>query len=80
MTWSGASTSGTSQEIEKNTSQGWVHRAPRKATTLDLQQNKETFHEANASFDEPTLSGSQVIPSRGVPQQAPYGDSPEQIP
>ena len=80
MTRSGASTSGTSQDIEKNTSQQWVRRAPSKATSLDLQKNKETFHEAKASFDEPTQSGSQVPPSRGVPQQAPCGDSPEQIP
>ena len=57
VTRSGASTSGTSQETEKNTSQGWVRRAPTKATALDLQKNKETFHEAKASFDELTPSG-----------------------
>ena len=54
MTHSGASTSGTSQETGKNISQEWVRRAPGKATALDLQKNKETFHEAKASFDEPT--------------------------
>ena len=67
LTRSGASTSGTSQETGKNTSQGWVRRAPSKATALDLQKNKETFHEAKASFDELTPSGPQVPPSRGVP-------------
>ena len=56
-----------------------MHRAPSKATALDLQKNKETFHEAKASFDEPMQSGSQVPPSRGVPQQAPCGVSPVQI-
>ena len=49
VTRSGASTSGTSQETGKNTSQEWVRRALSKATTLDLQQNKETFNEAKAS-------------------------------
>ena len=57
-----------------------MRRAPSKATSLDLQKNKETFHEAKASFDEPMQSGSQVPSSRGVPKQAPCGDSPEQIP
>ena len=57
-----------------------MRRGPSKATTLDLQKNKETFHEAKASFDEHTQSGPQVPPSRGVPQQAPCGDSSEQIP
>ena len=57
VTQSGASTRGTSQETGKNTSQGWVRRAPSKATALDLQKNKETFHEAKASFDELTPSG-----------------------
>ena len=80
MTRSGASTSGTSQETGKNTSQGWVRRAPTKATALDLQKNKETFHEAKASFDELTPSGLQVPPSRSVPQQVPCSDSPEQAP
>ena len=55
-----------------------MHRAPSKATALDLQKNKETFQEAKASFDEPTLSGPQVPPSRGIPQQVPCSDSPEQ--
>ena len=80
MTRSGVSTSRTSQETKKNIGQEWVHRAPSKAIPLDLQKNKETFHEAKASFDEPTQSGSQVPSSRGVPQQAPCGNSPEQIP
>ena len=40
VTRSGASTNGTSQETEKNTSQEWVRRAPSKATSLDLQKNK----------------------------------------
>ena len=78
VTQSGASTSGTSQETGQNTSQGWVRRAPTKATALNLQKNKETFHEAKASFDEPTLAGPQVPPSRGVPQQVPCSDNPEQ--
>ena len=56
-----------------------MRRAPSKTTSLDLQKNKETFHEAKASFDEPTQLGSQVPPSRGVPQQAPCGVSPVQI-
>ena len=57
-----------------------MRRAPGKATALDLQKNKETFHEAKASFDEPTQSGSQVPPSRGVAQQVPCVNNPEQIP
>ena len=40
VTRSGASTSGTSQDIEKNTEQERVCRAPNKATPLDLQKNK----------------------------------------
>ena len=52
-----------------------MRRAPNKATPLDLQKNKQTFQEAKAFFDEPTQSGSPVPPSRGVPQQAPCGDS-----
>ena len=75
MTRSGVSTSGTSQETKKNTGQQWVRRAPNKATPLDLQKNKQTFQEAKAFFDDPTQSGSQVPPSRGVPQQAPCGNS-----
>ena len=43
VTHSGVSTSGTSQETEKNTGQQWVRRAPSKATPLDLQKNKQTF-------------------------------------
>ena len=55
--------------------QEWVRRAPNKATPLDLQKNKQTFQEAKAFFDDPMQSRSQVPPSRGVPQQAPCGDS-----
>ena len=40
VTRSSVSTSGTSQEMKKNTGQEWVHRAPSKATPLDLQKNK----------------------------------------
>ena len=80
MTDSNASTSGTLQDSEKNTGPEWVCKATNKSTPLDLQKNKETFHESKASFDEPTQSGLQVPPSRGIPQQAPCGDSPEQIP
>ena len=40
VTHSGVSTSGTSQEMEKNTGQEWVRRAPNKVTPLDLQKNK----------------------------------------
>ena len=71
----GVSTSGTLQEMEKNTGQEWVRRAPNKATPLDLQKNKQTFQEDKSFFDDPTQSGSQVSPSRGIPQQAPCGDS-----
>ena len=58
VTRSGVSTSGTSQETEKNTGQQWVHRAPSKATPLDLHKNKQTFQEAKDFFDEPMQSGS----------------------
>ena len=54
-----------------------MRRAPTKATALDLQKNKETFHEAKASFDAPTLAIPQVPLSRGVTQQVPCNDSPE---
>ena len=40
VTRSSFSNSGTSQEMEKSTGQQWVHRAPSKATPLDLQNNK----------------------------------------
>ena len=43
VTGSGVSTSGTSPDNERNTGQEWVHRAPNKATPLDLQKNKQTF-------------------------------------
>ena len=52
-----------------------MRRAPNKATPLNLQKNKQMFQEAKAFFDDPTQSGSQVLPSRGIPQQAPCGDS-----
>ena len=78
VTRSGVSTSGTSQETRQNTSQEWVRRAPTKATALNLQQNKETFHEAKASFEETPLAEPQVPPSRGVPQQVPCSNNPEQ--
>ena len=73
MTHSSVSTSGTSQEMEKTTGQEWVRKAPNKATPLDLQKNKQTFQEAKTFFDDPMQSGSQVLPSRGVPQQTPCG-------
>ena len=56
-----------------------MRKAPNKATPLDLQKNKQTFQEAKTLFDEYIQSGSQVPPSRGVPQQAPCGVSPVQI-
>ena len=68
MTRSGVSTSGTSQEMEKNTGPEWVRRALNKTTPLDLQKNKQTFQEAKTFFDDPMQSTSQVPPSRGVPQ------------
>ena len=58
VTRSGASTSGTSQDTEKNTGQEWVRKAPNKATPLDLQKNKQTFQEAKTFFDDPMQSGS----------------------
>ena len=67
VTRSGASTSGTSQETEKNTSQEWVRRAPNKATPIDLQKNKQTFQEAKTFFDDPMQLGSQVLSSKGIP-------------
>ena len=76
MTRSGASTNGTSQDTEKNTRPEWVRKATNKSTPLELQKNKETFQEAKTFFDEPMQSGSQVQPSRGVPQKAPCGLSP----
>ena len=56
-----------------------MRKAPNKATPLDLQKNKHTFEEAKNLFDDPMQSGSQVPPSRGVPQQAPCGVRPVQI-
>ena len=73
MTRSGASTSGTPQDSEKNTGPEWVRKATNKSTPLDLQKNKETFQEAKTFFNEPIQSGPQVQPSRGVPQQTPCG-------
>ena len=67
MTRSGVSTSETSQDTENNIGQEWVHRAPNKATPIDLQKNKQTFQEAKTFFDDPMQSGSQVPSSRGVP-------------
>ena len=69
VTRSGASTSRTSQDdTEKNTGPQWVRKATNKSTPLDLQNNKEMFHQAKNFFTEPTASGSQVLPCRGVPQ------------
>ena len=79
MTRSGASTSGTSPDTKKNTGPEWVRKATTKSTPLDLQKNKETFQEAKTFFNDPTQSGSQVQPSRGVPQQTPCGVIPVQI-
>ena len=76
VTRSGASTNGTSQVTEKTTGQEWVRKAPNKATPLDLPKNKQTFQEAKTFFDDSMQSGSQVLPSRGVPQQAPCGVIP----
>ena len=76
VTHSGASTSRTSQDDEKNTDPEWVCKATNKSTPLDLQKNKETFQEAKTFFNDPTPSGSQLLPSRGVPQQTPCGVSP----
>ena len=77
VTRSSASTSRTSQDAEKNTGLEWVHKATDKSTPLDLQKNKEMFQQAKNFFTEPTPSGSQVLPCRGVPQQQiPCGISP----
>ena len=75
MTRSGASTSRTSQDDEKNTGSEWVRKAINKSTPLDLQKNKETFQEAKTFFNDPTQSGSQILPPRGIPQQTPCGVS-----
>ena len=80
MTRNDVSTSGTLQDSGKNTGPEWVHKATNKSTPLDLQKNKETFQEAKTFFNDPTLSGSSVLPCRGVPQQKPCGISPVQIP
>ena len=58
VTRSGASTSTTSQDAEKNTGLEWVCQATTKSTPLDLQKNKETFQEAKNFFNDPTQSGS----------------------
>ena len=79
MTRSDASTSRTSQDVEKNTGLEWVRKATDKSTPLDLHKNKETFQQAKTFFTEPTPSGSQVLPCRGIPQQQHCGISPVQI-
>ena len=56
MTRSGASTSGTSLDTEKNIGLEWVRKATTKSTPLDLQKNKETFQEAKTFFNDPTQS------------------------
>ena len=76
VTRSGASTSRTSQDAKKNTGSEWVRKATDKSTPLDLQKNKEMFQQAKNFFTEPTPSGSQVFPCRGVPQQQHCGVSP----
>ena len=73
VTCSGASTSRTSQNTEKNTGPEWVRKATNKSTPLDLQKNKETFQQAKTFFTEPTASGSQVLSFRGVLQKTPCG-------
>ena len=67
VTRSGASTSRTSQDTEKNTGLEWVRKATDKSPPLNLQKNKETFQQAKTFFTKPTPSGSQVLPCRGVP-------------
>ena len=67
MTRSGASTSKTSQDAEKSTDPKWVRKATDKPTLLHLHKNKETFQQAKTFFTDPTLSGPQVFPCRGVP-------------
>ena len=78
MTRSGASTSKTSQDVEKNTGPKWVRKATDKSTPLDLQKNKEKFQQAKNFFTNPTPLGSQILPHRGVTQQKPCGVSPVQ--
>ena len=58
VTHSGASTSRTSQDAEKNTGPKWVRKATDRSTPLDLQKNKETFQQAKTFFTDPTPSGS----------------------
>ena len=79
MTRSGASTSRISQDAEKNTGPEWVRKATTKSTPLDLQNNKETFQQDKTLFTDPTPSGSQILPHRGIPQQKPCSVSPVQI-
>ena len=79
LTRSGASTSSTSQDAEKNTGPKWVCKATDKSTPLELQKNKETFQQAKTFFSDPTPLGSQIFPCTGVPQQKPCGVSLVQI-
>ena len=58
VTRSGASTSRTLQDAEKNTGPKWVRKATDKSTPLDLQKNKETFQQAKTFFTDPTPSRS----------------------
>ena len=58
VTRSGASTSKTSQDTEKNTGSEWVRKATNKSTPLDLQKNKEMFQQAKTFFTDPIPSGS----------------------
>ena len=75
VTRSGASTSGTLQDTKENIGPEWVRKDTNKSTPLDLQKNKETFQEAKTFFNEPIQLGPQVQLSRGIPQQAPCGNS-----
>ena len=79
VTCSGASTSSTSWDDENNTGPKWVRKAIDKSTPLDLQKNKETFQQAKTFFTDPTPSGLQIFPCRGVSQQKYCGVSPVQI-
>ena len=78
VTRSGAYTSRTSQDAEKNTGPEWVRKDSDKSTPLDLQNNKETFQQAKTFFTKPTRLGSQVFPYKGILQQQHCGVSPVQ--
>ena len=67
VTRSGASTSRTSHDAEKNTDMEWVRKATNKSTPLDLQKNKEMFQQAKTFFTYPILSRWKVLPYRGLP-------------